>query len=110
MTVAFWAGVFCVTITLINLVSVALVYFRCRPVTKLVPAAQNAPPVTIIRPVRGVDQFDEETLASTFTLDYPTYEAIFCVATSHDPIVPILRRLMKKNPQVPARLLIGDDH
>ncbi len=51
----------------------------------------------------------EETLRSAFHLDYPRYEVIFCAATAGDSAVPLARRLMAAYPDVPARLLIGND-
>jgi ceramide glucosyltransferase len=65
--------------------------------------------VTIIRPVCGVDPFEEATLRSTFELTYPRVEIIFCCAREQDPVVPLIRSLIAAYPGVPARLLIGDD-
>lgn len=99
----------CGIATLIHLVTVAVAIVRCRPPRHPLAAAPDAPPVTVIRPVCGVDNFVEDTLASSFALDYPDYELIFCVAQQRDPIVPLVRDLIAAHPQVPARLLIGDD-
>ena len=68
-----------------------------------------APGVTLVRPVCGIDNFVKETLLSSFTLDYPRYEVIFCVASARDPVVPIVRKLIVAHPHVPAQLLIGDE-
>ena len=57
----------------------------------------------------GVEAFSKETLASIFALDYPDYEVVFCVADAADPIAPIARRAMAAHPEIPSRLLIGDD-
>jgi len=75
------------------------------------PARQQAgrPPVTILRPVCGLENHIEATLASTFAIRYPRYEIIFCVARADDPVVPLVRRLMEEHPRVPARLQVGDD-
>ena len=48
-------------------------------------------------------------LASTFALAYPHYEAIFCVASPADPVIPLVERLIAAHPAIPARLLVGDD-
>lgn len=66
-----------------------------------------AAPVSVLRPVRGLDPFDEMTLRSGFELDYPHYELILCCADANDPAVPAIRRLMAAYPHVEARLLIG---
>ncbi|MBI1172601.1 glycosyltransferase [bacterium] len=72
-------------------------------------APQPLPPVTVLRPVCGLENFLEETLETTFQADYPKFELIFCAADPADPAVPLVERLMAKYPQVAARVLTGDD-
>lgn len=69
----------------------------------------DAPPVTLVRPVCGIDNLGEITLRSTFHLDYPDYEIIFCVAQARDPAIPLIERLIAAYPKRRAKLLIGDD-
>jgi ceramide glucosyltransferase len=64
--------------------------------------------VSVLRPVCGIENYIEETLRSTFQLDYPRYEAIFCVADPNDPAIPMVQRLIALHPGVEARLLIGN--
>ncbi len=64
--------------------------------------------VSILRPVCGLEYRIEATLASSFQIDHPSYEVIFCVAAADDPVVPIVRRLIREHPEVPARLLVGE--
>ena len=103
------AAAFCGLALLIHLVSVMVAIVRCRPPRRALTAASDAPPATIVRPVCGIDNFVEDTLASSFALNYPNYEIVFCVALERDPVVPVVRALMAAHPHVPARLLIGDD-
>jgi ceramide glucosyltransferase len=63
--------------------------------------------VSILRPVCGLEHRIEATLASSFGIDHPSYEVIFCVAAADDPVVPLVRRLIRQHPEVPARLLVG---
>jgi ceramide glucosyltransferase len=72
------------------------------------PAGGDAPPVSIVRPLCGLEPYLEATLQSGFDLDYPDYELIFCVADARDPVLPLVRRVMAANPQRPSRLFIGD--
>jgi ceramide glucosyltransferase len=110
MTTMIWAaGAFCLATTLLHIVSVLVSVRRCRASQGHVAAPAGAPGVTIIRPVCGVDNHDDLTLGSTFELDYPRYEIIFCVAHSSDPAVALVRRLMAVYQGVTARLLIGDE-
>ena len=103
------AALFCGIACLFHVLSIVASAARCRARTDALPAPDNAPPVTIIRPVCGIENHITETLQSTFTLDYPDYEIIFCVASAKDPIVPIVEELLRKHPRVRARLLIGDE-
>jgi len=73
------------------------------------PPTTDAPSVTIVQPLCGVETFSRETLRSIFALDYPSYEIIFCLASGDDPIEPLVRGAIDANPSRPARLLIGDD-
>lgn len=98
----------CAVLTLINLGSLALAASRIgrRTGPSLVP--QGAP-VSLVRPVCGLETFSEEMLTRGFQLDYRAYEVIFCVADRADPIIPLVERLMAAHPGVPSRLIVGDE-
>ena len=109
MSLADWAALFVVLNTCVHLLGAGIVAVRLKPRPPLPKAPDDAPPVSLVRPVCGIDNFCEETLSSSFKLGYPRYEVIFCVARVNDAVVPLVRRLIAENPHVPARLLIGDD-
>lgn len=98
----------CLAMALANLLSLALAGLRLqRPMLRSTfPAGA---PVTIIRPVCGLERFSEETLESGFHLAYRDYEMIFCVADAGDPVLPLLRRLIAQHPQVKARIIVGEE-
>src|SRR5258708_24984786 len=50
-----------------------------------------------------------DTLRSTFDLDYPHYEILFCGAAAKDPVVPLVEVLIAEHPRANARVLVGDD-
>jgi ceramide glucosyltransferase len=102
------AASFCAVTALLHTVSIISTIIRCRPRPVLAPP-RDAPPVTIVRPVCGLDNFVEETLRTSFELDYPEYELIFCVASERDPVVPVVRKLIADHPAIAAQLLVGDD-
>jgi ceramide glucosyltransferase len=65
--------------------------------------------VSILRPACGLEHRIEATLGSSFHIAHPRYEVLFCVAAEDDPAVPLIRRLLREHPEVPARLLVGDE-
>jgi ceramide glucosyltransferase len=103
------AASFIIVMLGLHLASIALVTRRCRKDGAHLAPWAGLPPVTVVRPVCGLDNFVTETLGTSFTLDYPEYEVIFCVAREDDPVAPLVRRLIAAHPQVPARLLIGEN-
>lgn len=109
MTLAFLAAGFCALATLVHLLTTLLAVWRCRVPRRSLPAPADAPPISLVRPVCGIETFSEATLRSSFRLDYPRYELIFCVARGSDPVIPLVRRLIAEHPGVPAKLLIGED-
>ena len=99
---------FCGGLLALQAGSIGLVLYRLKHVGRRVSTGA-LPPVTLLRPVCGIENNIEETLASGFALDHPVYEIIFCVASADDPVVPLVEGLILAHPRVPARLLIGDD-
>ena len=93
----------------LHLTSVAVAIRKCRPRASVPEAAPDGPPVSIVLPVCGLENYIEDTLRSAFRLDQPRYELIFCVARPDDPVVPLVRRLMADHPWIDARLLVGDE-
>jgi ceramide glucosyltransferase len=70
--------------------------------------ADHTPPVTIFKPLKGLDEDLEANLRSFFELDYPTYQLLFGVADPDDPAIDVVRRLIAAFPDRDAALVVGN--
>ena len=108
MLFAVAAAVACIALVALNLASMALAARRWRGRSRA-PALVDRPPVSIVRPLCGLETFSRETLAATFSIDWPNYEIIFCVQRRNDPVIPLVEAAIAAHPQANATLLVGDD-
>lgn len=71
------------------------------------PRWDQTPPVTIIKPLKGLDRGLYENLRSFCALDYPRYQLLFTLASPDDPALPVLARLRSEFPRLDLEIIVS---
>ena len=70
------------------------------------PVGNFTPPVSILKPLCGLDPHGYESLRTHCIQDYPNYEIVFGVAAPDDPAVTAVEQLMSEFPKLSIRLVV----
>jgi ceramide glucosyltransferase len=76
-------------------------YLRIRP-----PRLQRPEPISILKPLAGLDLDLESNLRTFFEQDYPAFEILFAVRNESDPAVRVVSQLQQEYPNIPSHLVI----
>jgi ceramide glucosyltransferase len=80
---------------------------RFRRYERRAPAAPTAfPPVTLLKPLCGIEPGLEAHLVSFFEQQYPSYEIIFGARHRDDPALAMARAVSARYPSVPVEIVI----
>ena len=93
------------------LVLIATLQFKKRSVeyrrSALDTPADRLPPVTILKPVHGMEARLEENLESFFWQDYPDFEIMIGARNADDPALAVAEKLRHRYPKVKSRIVIS---
>ena len=70
------------------------------------PVLGATAPVSILKPLAGLDRDIESNLRTFFEQDYPSFEILFALRDPRDPALAVVEKLRREYPQVPSRVLI----
>ncbi|WP_313934775.1 MULTISPECIES: bacteriohopanetetrol glucosamine biosynthesis glycosyltransferase HpnI [unclassified Nostoc] len=66
------------------------------------------PPVTILKPLCGLDSDAEDNLVSFCQQDYLNFQIIFAVRDHQDPIIKVVEKIIQKFPDIDITLVVSD--
>jgi ceramide glucosyltransferase len=72
------------------------------------PASRDPmPPVSLLKPVKGLDAEAFDNFATFCLQDYREFEILFGVSNADDPVITVIRRLQNCFPNLPIRLIVA---
>ncbi len=66
----------------------------------------SLPPVSLLKPVHGLESRLKENIESFFHLDYPQYEIIFAADLEDNPALAVVREICSRYPQVSTHIVV----
>jgi ceramide glucosyltransferase len=84
------------------LIAVAAIRYRSvRP-----RRGENSPPISVLKPLTGMEDGLEQNVRTFFEQDYREFEILFAVGSDKDPAISLVERLREEYPTVPSRLIV----
>jgi ceramide glucosyltransferase len=74
----------------------AVVRIRMRPAIPPQQAGEQWPPITVLKPVHGLEKNQRENLRSCCLQDYPEFQIVFSVQGKEDTAIPLLKELQQE--------------
>jgi ceramide glucosyltransferase len=90
------------------LVLLGVIKFRAdvRKQFRSIPDDVHLPPVSVLKPVHGLEAQLERNIESFFRQDYPHYEILFAADEADDPALAVVREVCARYPNIPSKVLV----
>ena len=92
----------------LGLALVGVIRFRsdARQQFRSVPDDEHLPPVSVLKPVHGLEARLKENIESFFLQDYPNYEILFAADEANDAALDVVREVCARYPHIRSRVLV----
>jgi len=92
----------------LGLAALGVIRFRAdaRKQFSSVPDHAGLPPVSVLKPVHGLEAQLKENIESFFRQDYPEYEILFAADDANDAALDVVREVCARYPRIPSRVLV----
>jgi ceramide glucosyltransferase len=92
----------------LGLALVGVIRFRsdARKQLNSVPDDAHLPPVSVLKPVHGLEERLKENIESFFRQDYPDYEILFAADEANDAALDVVREVCTRYPHIRSRVLV----
>jgi ceramide glucosyltransferase len=71
-----------------------------------IPDKSHLPPVSVLKPVHGLEAQLRENIESFFQQDYPDYEILLAADEADDPALEVVREVCARYPHIRSRVLV----
>jgi ceramide glucosyltransferase len=92
----------------LGLAAVGVMRFRAdaRKLLRAIPHDTHLPPVSVLKPVHGLEARLKENIESFFRQDYPDYEILFAADTADDAALEVVREVSARYAHIRSRVLV----
>jgi ceramide glucosyltransferase len=92
----------------LGLAVLGVIRFRAdaRKQVRSVPDDAHLPPVSVLKPVHGLEARLKENIESFFRQDYPDYEILFAADEANDLALDVVREVCARYPHIRSRVLV----
>jgi ceramide glucosyltransferase len=92
----------------LGLVVVGVIRFHADARKQLTSIPDNAylPPVSVLKPIHGLEAQLKENIESFFRQDYPDYEILFAADSPDDAALDVAREVCARYPHIRSRVLV----